>query len=127
MRDQEPAMEREEGDEPNERDEPNAQMEEDEPGGDVDMDDEAPEGGWDRALDRLAQHMPKDLQLEVNDLLHLYARNGVPDARASRAVHELYSPPRVTKELKQMRRRVPGMRLVPGATFGLLGLLHAQG
>ena len=63
--------------------------------------------------------MPPDLRREVKDLLDLYAQNGVSDAAATRAVAELYSPPCVTAELARMRRRVPGMALVPGATFDL--------
>ena len=88
-------------------------MEED--GGDH-MDED---GGPDQALRRLASTMPPDLRCEVDDLLRLYAQNGVTDAAAARAVAELYSPPRVTTELKRMRGRVPGMALVPGATFDL--------
>ena len=83
------------------------------------MEDDSDPGGWDRALRRLASTMPADLRREVEELLELYALNGVRDAAANRAVVELYSPPRVTAELKQMRRRVPGMALVPGATFDL--------
>ena len=63
--------------------------------------------------------MPPKLQQEAADLLILYALNGVPDAPAARAVVELYSPPRVTKELEKLRQRVPGTQLVPGATFDL--------
>ena len=80
------------------------------------MDDDA--DGLLGALARLARD-PRYSEEEVNDLLILYALNGVPDVPAGRAVMELYSPPRVTKELKKLRRRVPGMRLVPGATFDL--------
>ena len=83
------------------------------------MEEDSDPGGWDRALRRLASTMPPDLRYEVADLLQLYAQNGVADAAAARAVAELYSPPRVTTELKRMRRRVPGMALVPGATFDL--------
>ena len=63
--------------------------------------------------------MPPDLRREVDDLLLLYALNGVADEPAARAIAELYSPPRVTVELRHMRRRCPGMGLVPGATFDL--------
>ena len=95
-------------------DEPNTLEEEEvvmgEPGG---------SDGWPGALRRLAKTMPPDLRAEVGELLQLYAFNGVRDAAAARAVAELYSPPRVTEELKRMRRRAPGMTLVPGATFDL--------
>ena len=83
------------------------------------MDEDDGAGGWNQSLRRLASTMPPDLRHEVDDLLRLYAQNGVPDASAARAVAELYSPPRVTSELKRLRRRVPGMKLVPGATFDL--------
>ena len=78
--------------------------------------DEDP-GGFLGALCRPAR--APGIQEEVNDLVLLYALNGVPDVPAARAVVELYSPPRVTAELKKMRQHVPGMRLVPGATFDL--------
>jgi len=93
----------------------------DEPGGEEEahMEDDSDQGAWDHALMRLARTMPADLRREVGELLDLYAQNGVRDAAASRAVVELYSPPRVTAELKRMQRRVPGMALVPGATFDL--------
>ena len=68
---------------------------------------------------RLASSMPPDLRKEVNDLLLLYALNGVADEPAAKAIAELYSPPRVTAELKETRKRCPGMGLVPGATFDL--------
>ena len=55
----------------------------------------------------------------MDDLLLLYALNGVADEPAARAIAELYSPPRVTAELKEVRKRCPGMGLVPGATFDL--------
>ena len=48
---------------------------------------------WNASLRRLAKQMPAELQREVDELLILYALNGVPDAAASRAVSELYSPP----------------------------------
>ena len=56
-------------------------------------------GGYLGALQRLAVAMSPKVQSEANDLLCLYALNGVPDASAAKAVVELYSPPRVTKEL----------------------------
>ena len=71
------------------------------------------------ALARMARSMPPDLRKEVDDLLLLYALNGVADAVAAKAIAELYSPPRVTAELRKVRRRCPGMGLVPGATFDL--------
>ena len=77
------------------------------------------EGGMMAALARLASAMPPDLRKEVDDLLLLYALNGVADAAAAKAIAELYSPPRVTAELQKVRRRCPGMGLVPGATFDL--------
>ena len=83
------------------------------------MEDGSGPGGWGGALRRLAKTMPPDLRLEVDELLQLYALNGVRDAAANRAVAELYSPPRVTAELKRRHRLVPGMALVPGATFDL--------
>ena len=55
----------------------------------------------------------------MDDILLLYALNGVADAAAAKAIAELYSPPRVTAELQKVRRRCPGMGLVPGATFDL--------
>ena len=55
----------------------------------------------------------------MDGLLLLYALNGVADAAAAKAIAELYSPPRVTAELRKVRRRCPGMGLVPGATFDL--------
>ena len=55
----------------------------------------------------------------MDDLLLLYALNGVADEPAAKAIAELYSPPRVTVELREVRRRCPGMGLVPGATFDL--------
>ena len=61
-------------------------------------------GGALGALRRLAKAMPADLRWQVDDLLLLYALNGVADAAAHRAVFELYSPPRVTRELERMRR-----------------------
>ena len=76
-------------------------------------------GGMMGALLRLASSMLPDLRKEVDDLLLLYALNGVPDEPAAKAIAELYSPPRVTAELKELRRRCPGMALVPGATFDL--------
>ena len=75
--------------------------------------------GWHGALRRMARVMPQDLRWEMDELFLLYELNGVSDGAAARAVAELYSPPRVTKELERMRRRVPGMSLVPGATFDL--------
>ena len=96
-------------------DEPNTLEEEEE----VVMGEPGGSDGWPGALRRLTKTMPPDLRSEVGELLQLYALNGVRDAAAARAVAELYSPPRVTKELKRMRRRVPGMALVPGATFDL--------
>ena len=63
--------------------------------------------------------MPPDLRREVDHLLLLHALNGVADKPAAKAIAELYSPPRVTAELKAYRRRCPGMGLVPGATFDL--------
>ena len=77
----------------------------------------APQGGDETELDggnlgalrRLAKAMPSDLRWQVDELLLLYALNGVSDAAATRAVVELYSPPRVTLELERMRRRVLGM------------------
>ena len=71
------------------------------------------------ALARLASSMPPDLRKEVDDLLLLYALNGVADEPAARAIAELYSPPLVTVKLKKFRRRCPGMSLAPGATFDL--------
>ena len=71
------------------------------------------------ALARLASAMPPDLRKEVDDLLLLYALNGVADAAAARAIAELYSPPRVTAELQKVRRRCPGTGLAPGTTFDL--------
>ena len=71
------------------------------------------------ALARLTRSMPPDMRKQVYDLLLLYALKGVTDARAADAIAELYSPPRVTVELRRMRRRCPGMGLVPGATFDL--------
>ena len=95
-------------------------MEEEPQGAEEDrMEDDSGPGGWGGALRRLAKTMPPDLRREVSELLQLYALNGGRDAAANRAVAELYSPPRVTAELKRMRRRVPGMALVPGATFDL--------
>ena len=76
-------------------------------------------GGMLGALGRLVRSMPPDLRREVDDLLLLYALNGVADEPAAKAIAELYSPPRVTAELKEMRRRCPGMVLVHGATFDL--------
>ena len=96
-------------------DEPNTLEEEEE----VVMGEPGGSDGWPGALRRLAKTMPPDLRSEVGELLQLYALNGVRDAAAARAVAELYSPPRVTTELARMRRRVPGMALVPGATFDL--------
>ena len=87
-------------------------------GGDESMEVEAA-GGMLGALSRLARSMPPDLRREVDDLLLLYALNGVADEPAAKAIAELYSPPRVTVELQHMRRRCPGMGLVPGATFDL--------
>jgi len=81
--------------------------------------DRMEDDSWDGSLRRLAKTMPPDLRREVNELLQLYALNGVRDAAANRAVAELYSPPRVTAELKRRHRHVPGMALVPGATFDL--------
>ena len=37
-------------------------------------------------------HAPPDLRKEVDDLLLLYALNGVADAAAAKAIAELYSP-----------------------------------
>ena len=61
-------------------------------------------GAWGQALRRLVKRMPPRLQREAADLLTLYALSGAPDAPATRAVVELYSPPRVTKELEKFRR-----------------------
>ena len=58
------------------------------------MDEDSGPGDWDQSLRRLASAMPPDLRHEVDDLLRLHAQNGVSDAAASRAVVELYSPPR---------------------------------
>ena len=77
-------------------------------------------------LQRLCAAMPASLQAQVGELLQLYALNGVPDARAASAVSELFSPPRVTKELRKMLRRVPGMGLVPGSTFDLQEDEHGE-
>ena len=85
-------------------------------GMDVEM---APPGRRIGALARLASSMPPDLRREVDDLLLLYALTGVADEPAVKAISELYSPPRVTAELKAYRRRCPGMGLAPGATFDL--------
>ena len=51
------------------------------------------EGGMMGALLRLGHSMPPDLRREVDDLLLLYALNGVADEPAARAIAELYSPP----------------------------------
>ena len=71
------------------------------------------------ALARMVSSLPPDLRKEVDDLLLLYTLKGVADAAAAKAIAELYSPPRVTAELQKVRRRCPGMGLVPGATFDL--------
>ena len=44
------------------------------------------------ALARLTRSMPPDMRRQVDDLLLLYALNGVTDARAADAIAELYSP-----------------------------------
>ena len=85
----------------------------------------APPGGMIGALTRLASSIPPDLRREVDDLLLLYALSGVADEPAARAIAELYSPPRVTAELRELRRRCPGMGLAPGATFGSRGVRAA--
>ena len=85
----------------------------------MDIEEEEPQGGWGGALHRLCSSLPPNMRAMAGELLQLYALNGVPDARASRSVAELFSPPRVTKELKKLKRRVPGMGLVPGSTFDL--------
>ena len=43
-------------------------------------------GGMMGALLRLASSMPPDLRKEVDDLLLLYALNGVPDEPAAKAI-----------------------------------------
>ena len=63
-------------------------MGDDTPEEDAGMDEDL--GGLMGALRRLAQ-VP-GIQEEVDDLLVLYALNGVPDVPAARAVVELYSP-----------------------------------
>ena len=63
------------------------------------------DGGMMGALARLTRSMPPDMRRQVDDLLLLYALNGVAGARAADASVELYSPPRVTVELRRMRRR----------------------
>ena len=85
-------------------------------GGGANMEVEAT-GGMLGALARLVRSMPPDLRREVGDLLLLYALNGVADEPAARAIAELYSPTRVATELKEVRKRCPGMGLAPGATF----------
>ena len=55
----------------------------------VNMEDADDPGGWHGALRRLAKAMPPDLQREVDELLLLYALNGVSDASAANAVAEL--------------------------------------
>ena len=77
------------------------------------------DGGMMGALARLTRSMPPDMRRQVDDLLLLYALNGVAAAAAAKAIAELYSPPRVTAELQKIRRRCPGMGLAPGATFDL--------
>ena len=84
------------------------------------MEEDAAEDGMMMGrLGSMVKSMPEDLRNTVRELLELYALNGVSNKDAEKAVAELFSPPRVTKELRRMRARCPQMKLVPGATFDL--------
>ena len=56
------------------------------------MDEDGGAVNWDQSLLRLARTLPPDLRHSVEDLLRLFAQNGVADAAASRAVFELFQP-----------------------------------
>ena len=60
--------------------------------GDMEVDDDG-DADYHPMIAGLVRSMPADLRLEVDDLLDLYALNGVEDAAAARAIAELYSPP----------------------------------
>ena len=81
-------------------------MEEDD--GDQDagrMDEDA--GDWDQALRRLASTMPPDLRYEVDDLLRLYAQNGVADAAADTAPFSATAASALFRAASSARRTRP--------------------
>ena len=63
--------------------------------------------------------MPALLQLQVEELRDLFAINGDSRQVAKRRIVELFSVPRVTKELKHMKKLIPGLAMTPGSTFDL--------
>ena len=67
----------------------------------------------------LTKDMPPLLQLQVEELRDLFAINGDAREVANRRIVELFSPPRVTKELKHMKKLIPGLAMMPGSTFDL--------
>jgi hypothetical protein len=73
-------------------------------------------------LDVLPPNVPDAVRAEATMLLELLLVHGVGADAAKAKVAELFSPPRVTKELKKVR----SLHLAPGSTFDLVADASGQ-